>query len=107
MSQSTAEPASQSKKATAQDAEQVTSPWFVYILRCADNTLYTGVTTDIHRREKEHNSRSKSAAKYTRARQPVSLIYHENSLSRSLACKRESQIKKLTRRQKEALIETA
>ena len=77
--------------------------WFVYMLRCADHSLYTGVTTDLERRLKEHNA-IKSVTRYTRARQPVSLVYHEVVSSRTLACKREAQIKKLTRAQKEILI---
>ena len=78
--------------------------WFVYILRCSDKTLYTGITTDVERRLIEHNGQ-KSITKYTRIRQPVSLVYKEVSDSRSSASKREAMIKKLTRVQKEALIE--
>ena len=78
--------------------------WFVYILRCSDNSLYTGVTTDLQRRIKEHNSNGKIAAKYTRARQPVTLVYYEKAANRSDACKREYQIKQLTKPQKERLI---
>lgn len=84
--------------------EKTATTWFVYILRCADNSLYTGITTDITRREKEHNSDSKIAAKYTRARQPVKLAYVEQSDNRSEASKREHAIKKLSKKQKEQLI---
>jgi Predicted endonuclease containing a URI domain len=73
------------------------------MMLCADDTLYTGVTTDPQRREQEHNSATK-AARYTRARQPVSLVYSEVSESRSSACKREAELKKLSRLQKNALI---
>lgn len=79
------------------------SDWFVYILRCADNTLYTGVTTDLERRLQEHNG-DNSLTKYTRARQPVTLVYYEKADSRSTAGKREVAIKKLTRKKKEYLI---
>lgn len=79
------------------------SEWFVYILRCADKTLYTGITTDIERRLKEHNA-EKSDTRYTRARQPVALAYQESVESRSIALKREAQIKKLKRADKEQLI---
>ncbi len=79
------------------------SDWFVYMLRCADNSLYTGVTTDIERRVKEHNG-EKSVTKYTRVRQPVSVAYQEKAKSRSEACKREAQLKKLTKKDKEALV---
>lgn len=80
--------------------------WFVYILRCSDNSLYTGVTTDCERRLHEHNH-SPRGAKYTRARRPVTLAYREQAASRSAAQQRETQIKRLNVRQKEALIRTA
>ena len=79
-------------------------PCFVYILRCADNSLYTGVTTDINRRLDQHNGIIKNGAKYTRNRQPVTLVYKEKSGSRSEACKREYAIKDLTKSEKEHLI---
>lgn len=79
------------------------SHWFVYILRCADDSLYTGVTTDPDRRQREHNSR-KGGARYTRARQPVSMIYRESCPDRSTALKREAQIKRMTRQQKLTLL---
>ncbi|MEE9444701.1 MAG: GIY-YIG nuclease family protein [Cocleimonas sp.] len=78
--------------------------WFVYMLRCVDNSLYTGVTTDVSRRVLEHNG-AKSVTRYTRARQPVKVVYQETAESRSTACQREAQIKKLTKLQKEALLE--
>lgn len=80
--------------------------WYVYILKCADNSLYTGVTTDLERRVHEHNHDSKKGAKYTRVRRPVCLVYHEAQVSRSTACQREVEIKKLTRPQKLKLIES-
>ncbi len=76
--------------------------WHVYILRCADNTLYTGVTTDIERRIHEHNIKS-SGAKYTKAKRPVTLVYSEAVPNRSAALKREAAIKKLSKREKENL----
>ena len=82
----------------------VIKPWFVYILRCADDTFYTGVTTDISRRLDQHNGIIKNGAKYTRNRQPVTLVYQETSNSRSDACKREYAIKDLSRSEKERLI---
>ncbi|MEA1919334.1 MAG: GIY-YIG nuclease family protein [Campylobacterota bacterium] len=75
----------------------------VYILTCKDNTLYTGITTDLNKRIEEHNSSDKGA-KYTRARRPVVLSYSERALNRSEASKREYAIKKLSRTQKLALI---
>ncbi len=80
-----------------------TSIWWVYFLRCNDNSLYAGVTTDIHRRIDEHNN-SKLGAKYTRARRPVSLAYLEQAESKSIACKREYQIRHLTKLKKEQLV---
>ncbi len=79
------------------------SDWFVYMLRCADDSLYTGVTTDIERRVSEHNAK-KSVTKYTRVRQPVKVVYQELVNTRSEACKRESQIKKFKKIDKEALV---
>ena len=78
--------------------------WYVYILECADSTLYTGITTDITRRIAEHNTNNKLAAKYTRVRRPVELVYEEKLKTRSLATKREYEIKKLNRASKQALI---
>jgi len=79
--------------------------YFVYLLRCVDDTLYTGITTDLVRRIEEHNSSDKGA-KYTRIRRPVTLVYSEKHADRSLASKREYEIKKkMTRIQKLALIE--
>ena len=77
--------------------------WFIYILKCNDQTLYTGVTTDLQRRLDEHNS-SKQGARYTAARRPVCLVYHEKANSRSVAQQREHQIKSLSRKEKQQLI---
>jgi putative endonuclease len=79
------------------------SDWFVYMMRCADNSLYTGITTDVERRLKEHNGEN-SVTRYTRARQPVELAYQENAVSRSEALKREAQLKKLKKDEKEVLL---
>jgi len=78
--------------------------YFIYILECSDNTLYTGITKDIEKRIDEHNTSSKGA-KYTKARRPVKLVYQESSLNRSTASKREYAIKKLTRLKKLQLIQ--
>ena len=79
--------------------------WDVYILECADNTLYTGITTDINRRINEHNGEGKKpGAKYTCSRRPVSLVYTETCTSRSFASKREIEIKSLKRSEKLNLI---
>ncbi len=78
--------------------------WFVYIVACADNSLYTGVTTDTKRRLHEHNY-LKSGAKYTRNKRPVTLLYSEDHPSRSSACQREYEIKQLSRTEKLQLIQ--
>jgi len=91
-------------ESSATEAGQKAAQWSVYILRCADNSLYTGITTDLCRRLNEHNGLVKNGAKYTRNRQPVALVYQENAGSRSEACKRESAIKRLSKPQKEELI---
>ena len=80
--------------------------WCVYILRCADGTLYTGVTTDPQRRLREHNVGGRLAARYTRARLPVELVHQEVAASRVEACRREVAIKKLSREAKQSLIAT-
>ena len=81
-----------------------TDKWVVYILQCADDTLYTGITNDIEKRLQQHNGELKNGAKYTRSRQPVTLVYSESTESRSEASKREYAIKRLSRLQKQALI---
>lgn len=79
------------------------SVYHLYILRCADGTLYTGITTDLARRVGEHNG-SRFGAKYTRARRPVKLVYSKSFRSRSKAARQEARVKQLSRREKLALI---
>lgn len=79
--------------------------WTIYIVRCADSTLYTGIARDAVRRVEEHNSGSRLAASYTRGRRPVVLVYQEAAASRSEALKREYQIKQMSRNDKERLLE--
>jgi putative endonuclease len=78
--------------------------WWVYMLRCADGSLYTGVATDVARRVDEHNGLKPRGARYTRSRRPVALVYHERARNRAAACRREYGIKRMNRRQKLALI---
>lgn len=78
---------------------------FVYMLRCADETLYTGWTDDVPARVAAHNAGR--GAKYTRSRRPVKLVYQESLPTKSDALRREWAIKQLTRRQKEALIQAS
>lgn len=80
-----------------------TNTWTVYFLRCNDNSLYAGITTDIKRRLHQHNN-TKLGAKYTRARRPVVLVYSESAMDKSSASKREYQLRTLTKSQKEKLI---
>jgi len=77
-------------------------PWFIYIVRCQDTSFYTGITTNISRRLKEHNS--KKGAFYTKNKTPVELVYQEAMLNQSEARKREAQIKRLTRKEKLELV---
>jgi len=77
--------------------------WYVYLLNCADDSFYTGITTDLKRRLHEHNHDDKKAAKYTRARRPVNIVYFELCTSRSDAASREYEVRKSTRRVKAQL----
>jgi putative endonuclease len=77
--------------------------YYVYILKCSDDTLYTGITTDLKRRIDEHNN-SPKGAKYTKVRRPVLLVYSESVTDRSSASKREYSIKKMSRATKLELI---
>lgn len=80
----------------------MTTHW-TYVLECADGTFYTGYTTDVERRVREHDSGD--GAKYTRGRTPVTLVHAESFETRSAAMSREYEIKRLSRRQKERLVE--
>ena len=77
--------------------------YYLYILKCSDSTLYTGITTDLERRVKEHNC-SVRGAKYTAVRRPVEIVYSEEFPDRSEASKREAFIKSLSRTDKLKLI---
>jgi predicted GIY-YIG superfamily endonuclease len=75
--------------------------WFVYIIRCADGSLYTGITKDVKRRCQQHNAGS--ASRYTRSRRPVKLVWQKAQPSQSAALKREAAIKAMTRKEKLAM----
>lgn len=77
--------------------------WYLYILRCGDDSLYTGITTDIPRRFAAHQSGQ--GAKYTRGRGPLELVYREECGSHSAALRRELEIKALSRQEKQAIIQ--
>jgi putative endonuclease len=76
--------------------------WFCYLLRCADDTLYCGISNDLAKRLAAHNAGT--ASKYTRVRLPVVLVYSEECADRSAASKRENAVKKLNRTAKQALL---
>jgi putative endonuclease len=82
----------------------IMTTWTVYIVRCGDDTLYTGIAKDAARRVDEHNSNDGLAASYTRGRRPVVLVYQEPAPTRSDALKREYQIKQMSREAKERLL---
>ena len=77
--------------------------YYLYILRCSDGSLYTGITTDIKRRLNEHN-KGRKGAKYTALRRPLELVYKKRFIGRSAASIEETRIKKLSRKEKLELI---
>ncbi len=79
-------------------------PWYVYIVQCADNSLYTGITKDVKRRLDEHNHSGKGA-RYTRPRRPVKLVYASKASTHSDAAKHEFLIKKMSKKMKQQLIQ--
>lgn len=80
--------------------------WYVYMVRCRDGSLYTGITKDLDKRVKAHNS-GKDGARYTRSRRPVTLVYAKQVASRSAAARLEYQFKRLPPAQKNLLIRSA
>lgn len=76
--------------------------WYVYLLRCADGSLYAGITTDLDRRLAQHNAGT--GAKYTRARRPVSLAWHEPAADRATASRQEHRVRILPKAAKEMLV---
>lgn len=84
-------------------ARGASSVWWVYVLHCADGTLYTGITTDVDRRIAEHNGDGAPGARYTRSRRPVRLLHVEPAADRAEATRRELAIKRLDRERKLAL----
>jgi predicted GIY-YIG superfamily endonuclease len=86
-------------------AKRSGNKWFVYLLRCGDGSLYTGITKDVTRRCEQHSAGT--ASRYTRSRLPAVLVYQEPQASQSLALKREATIKAMSRLEKESLIRQA
>ena len=81
--------------------------WYVYVLLCADNSLYCGITTNLEKRLKQHNGDIKGGAKYTRGRRPCRFVYIKKAMNRSIASKLEYQFKQLSRKKKIDLINQA
>ena len=81
--------------------------WFVYLLQCSDGSFYTGVTTDLERRVRQHNGEIVGGANYTRARRPVSLAWYEACENRSVAQQREYSVRRSPRLDKKRLAATA
>ncbi|MDD5093623.1 MAG: GIY-YIG nuclease family protein [Dehalococcoidia bacterium] len=82
------------------------SEWHLYLIRCHDGSLYTGITTDVDRRFAEHQGKNGEGAKWLRGRGPLLLVFQEKLESRSLALRVESKVKKLSKAKKEELIRT-
>ena len=82
------------------------SDWYLYLLRCNDGSLYTGITTNVARRFAEHRENSGTGAKYLRGRRPLMLVFQKKLGSRSLALAVESKVKRLSKKRKEDLIRT-
>ncbi len=80
--------------------------WYLYLVRCRDGSLYTGITTDVARRFKEHRENRGAGAKYLRGRGPLRLVYEKKLGGRSLALGVESKVKRLSKAKKEALVST-
>jgi len=86
----------------AGDKGRGSDPWYVYMVRCSDGTLYTGISKDLEKRLEAHNS-GRDGARYTRSRRPVNLVYAQQAESHSAAASLEYRIKKLPKSKKEEL----
>lgn len=84
----------------------MSDPWHVYVLRCGDGSLYTGVARDLQRRLLQHNGELAGGSRYTRGRRPVELVWSDTEVDRSAAQRREASIKKLRREEKLRLLQT-
>ena len=85
-------------------ASSAPAGWYVYMLKCADGSLYTGVATDLPRRLRQHNGELAGGARYTSGRRPVSMVWSETAPDRSAAQQREAEIRRFSRQQKLALV---
>jgi predicted GIY-YIG superfamily endonuclease len=102
MARSRSSPSPSSGPGAREPARARLTPWFVYLLHCADGTFYAGSTTDVEARARAHNDGR--GARYTAGRTPVAVVYQEECESRSAALRREHALKRLTRSAKAALI---
>ena len=93
----------QAEKEPGTSAEPEPVRWYVYMIRASDESLYTGITTDVERRFSEHGNPSKGA-RFFRGRQPLEVVLTEQYANRSLASRREAEIKKMPRKDKLVLI---
>ena len=80
------------------------SDWYLYLIRCRDGTLYTGISTDVDRRFAQHQGAGNTASKYLKGRGPLSLVFQENLGSKSMALKVERRVKRMSKARKEKLI---
>ena len=83
------------------------SDWYLYLIRCRDNTLYTGISTDVGRRLAQHRGAGNIGSKYLNGRGPLSLVFQENLGSKSLALKEERRVKRMSKTKKEELIKVS
>jgi putative endonuclease len=83
------------------------SDWYLYLIRCRDGKLYTGITTNVTRRFAEHHGNNSAGAKYLRGRGPLTLVFQKKLGSRSLALGVENKVKKLSKARKEELLKTS
>ena len=83
------------------------SDWYLYLIRCRDDTLYTGISTDVYRRFAQHQSEGHAGSRYLKGRGPLSLVFKEKLGSRSLALKVEHRVKRVAKARKEKLIKVS
>ncbi|MDG6778658.1 GIY-YIG nuclease family protein [Thiomicrorhabdus sp. zzn3] len=91
-------------KSDCQAAEKTEQAWWVYLLRCSDQSLYCGITTQLDKRLRQHNGEITGGARYTQSRRPCQLVYQERAENRQAALKREYHLKQLPKAAKERLV---
>ena len=83
------------------------SDWYLYLIRCRDSTLYTGISTDVDRRLAQHQGEGNAGSRYLKGRGPLSLVFQEKLGSKSLALKVERRVKRMSKARKEKLIKVS